>query len=86
MLIVIEMNVWATVQGIAIAIDRRGPSGRMEMKEGAGATFRRQDRCLTCVCVRRIKGGAGEEKKKKTKQVTGELRPLDSGEARRGTC
>lgn len=37
MLIVIEMNVWATVQRIAIAIDRRRPSGRMEMKEGAGA-------------------------------------------------
>lgn len=36
MLIVIEMNVWAIVQGIAIAIDRRGPSGPMEMKEGAG--------------------------------------------------
>lgn len=35
MLIVIEMNVWAIVQGIAIAIDRRGPSGPMEMKEGA---------------------------------------------------
>lgn len=36
MLIVIEMNVWAIVQGIAIAIDRRCPSGPMEMKEGAG--------------------------------------------------
>lgn len=38
MLIVIEMNVRATVQGIAIAIGRRGPSGRMEMREGAGGT------------------------------------------------
>lgn len=34
MLIVIEMNVWATVQGIAIATDQQGPSSPMEMKPG----------------------------------------------------
>lgn len=35
MLIVIEMNVRAIVQGIAIAIDQQGPSGPMEVKRGA---------------------------------------------------
>lgn len=66
MLIVIEMNVWATVQGIAIAIDRRGPSGRMEMKEGAGGTSARRDQCVTCRLRLRPanQSGVGEETKK----------------------
>lgn len=78
MLIVIEMNLWATVQGIAIAIDQRGPSGRMEMKEGAGATFRRQDRCLNLPPPAFVSGESKvareKRRKKETKQVTGDMR------------
>lgn len=64
MLIVIEMNVWATVQGIAIATDQRGPSSPMEMKRGASPC---RDQCITqCWCLCPVNRGDGGERERVT--------------------